>query len=194
MLARPRLHLTMALLLVLPGACKDSRPSRFAQLQGSAAGDAPGATGDAPGATGATGTPTAWPALDEELLAASAATMRFRLGTPAPLAITPQGAVLYRRTGARERVADLYELPAGSDQPVLLASAAALLAGGVEQLSDAEKARRERTRTSTRGVVDISMSQDGRRILAPVGERLFVLDRLPADQVGAPAPAPAPGL
>ncbi len=120
--------------------------------------------------------PGAWPALDEEFLTTVAATMRFRLGVPAPLAITPDGAVLFRRTGARDRVADLYQLlPTG--EAAVLTTAATLLAGAEEKLSDGEKARRERTRTSTRGVVDISLSQDGARVLVPLGERLFVMER-----------------
>jgi dipeptidyl-peptidase 4 len=122
-------------------------------------------------------TPESWPAPDEAFLAASAATLRFRLGTPAPLAITPDGAVLFRRTQPRDRVADLFQLAAGAPTPTLLAGASALLAGGDEKLSDAEKARRERTRTTTRGIVDVSISEDGKRIIAPVGERLFVIDR-----------------
>jgi dipeptidyl-peptidase 4 len=118
-----------------------------------------------------------WPPLDEAFLAASAATLRFRLGAPTPLAITADGAVLFRRTAARERIADLYQLPAGAADAAVLASAASLLSGGAEKLSDEEKARRERTRTSTGGVVDISLSEDGQRVLVPVGERLFLVER-----------------
>lgn len=146
-------------------ACDDGAASRFATEP-----SAPGQVADAP-------VEPTWPALNEELLAASAATMRFRLGTPAPLAITADGAVIYRRTGPRERVADLYQLGPSAPAAELLASATELLAGGGETLSDAEKARRERTRTSTRGFVDISVSADGRRVLAPLGQRLFVLER-----------------
>lgn len=129
-----------------------------------------------PGAPGAGEAPVTWPQLDEEFLVTSAATFKFRLGLPAPLAVTPDGTVLFRRTGARDRVSDLYQLPAGG-QASVLATATSLLSGGSEQLSDAEKARRERTRTSTRGIVDISVSDDGARVLVPLGERLFFLDR-----------------
>src|SRR5436190_21421733 len=57
-----------------------------------------------------TATETQWPALDEKLLADAAATYNFRLGIPTPLAITPDGAVLFRRTAARAFAADLFEL------------------------------------------------------------------------------------
>jgi dipeptidyl-peptidase-4 len=118
----------------------------------------------------------AWPPLDERFLEASAATQGFRLGRPVPLAVTKDGAVLFRRTKPRDRHAELFELsPKGDIQ--LLASATALLAGAAEQLSNEEKARRERTRTMTAGIVDVDVSHDGNRVLIPVGGRLFVLER-----------------
>src|SRR5687767_3454174 len=103
---------------------------------------------------------TQWPALDDKLLADAAATMNFRLGVPAVLAITKDGAVLFRRTPARAFVADLYELsPDGTVKTLLQADQAN------ENLSDAEKARRERTRTATRGVVDVDTSEDGNIVM-----------------------------
>ena len=81
-----------------------------------------------------------WPALDDKLLADAAATFNFKLGTPTPLAITKDGAVLFRRTGARTFAADLFELaPDGTVRT--LATVAELLGTSEEQLSDAEKAR-----------------------------------------------------
>jgi dipeptidyl-peptidase-4 len=118
----------------------------------------------------------AWPALDQRYLEASAATQGFRLGRPVPLAITPDGAVLFRRTKPRDRRADLYELsPTG--RSTLVASVDALLAGADDRISDEEKARRERTRTATAGIVDIDVSRDGRVVLVPIGGRLFLLER-----------------
>ncbi len=121
-----------------------------------------------------------WPALNETFLAAAAATFNFRLGLPVPLAITPDGAVLFRRTPPRSFASDLYQLDSNTGAITTLVTAAQLLGGSSEQLSDAEKARRERTRTATRGIVSISVASDGRRLLIPLGERLFVLDRDPA--------------
>jgi len=119
---------------------------------------------------------TSWPKLDDKLLADAAATFNWRLGTPTPLAITRDGAVLFRRTPARDFASDLYELsPDGTLRT--LATAADLLGAGDEQLSDAEKARRERTRTATRGIVDIDVSEDGTAVLVPLGGKLYVLDR-----------------
>ena len=117
-----------------------------------------------------------WPTLDEQLLADAAATFQWRLGQPVPLAITRDGAVLFRRTPARGFASDLYELsPGGAIRT--LATAAELLGSEDEQLSADERARRERTRTATRGVVDIGVSDDGAIVLLPLGGRLHLIDR-----------------
>ena len=117
-----------------------------------------------------------WPALDSTLLADAAATFNFRLGIPAPLAITKDGAVLFRRTPPRAFAADLYELaPDGGVKT--LATVAELMGTGEEHLSNAEKARRERTRTATRGVVDIDVSDDGQTVFVPLGGVFHLIDR-----------------
>lgn len=121
--------------------------------------------------------PMTWPALDAQLLADAAATYNFRLGHPAALAVTPDGAVLFRRTPPREFAADLYELDTKTGQIRTLVSVAELLGGGDEQLSDAEKARRERSRTATRGVVYIDVSRDGRTVMVPLGGTFYLIDR-----------------
>ncbi len=118
-----------------------------------------------------------WPTLDAQLLADSAATFNFRLGLPTPLAITPDGAVLFRRTPPREFAADLYSLDTRTGVVTTLLSAHAILGSADEALSDAEKARRERKRTATRGVVDIDVSEDGRTVLVPLGALLYLIDR-----------------
>jgi len=117
-----------------------------------------------------------WPALDAKLLADAAATFNFRLGVPTPLAITKDGAVLFRRTPPRAFAADLFELaPDGTVKT--LATVADLMGSGEEKLSDAEKARRERSRTATRGVVDIDVSEDGTRVLVPLGGMFHLIER-----------------
>jgi len=72
---------------------------------------------------------TTWPALDAKLMADSAATYTFRLGVPVPLAVTPDGAVLFRRTPPRAFAADLYELDTKSGAIKTLATAADLIGG-----------------------------------------------------------------
>ncbi len=117
-----------------------------------------------------------WPLLDDKLLADAAATYNWRLGVPTALAVTPDGAVLYRRTPAREFAADLFELsPAGTVRTI--ATAADLLGATEEKLSNEEKARRERTRTATRGVVDLDVSDDGTTLMLPIGGTFVRIDR-----------------
>ncbi len=121
-------------------------------------------------------TTATWPALDDKLLADAAATYNFRLGIPIPLAVTPDGAVLFRRTQPREFAADLFELsPTGKVRT--LVTAAELLGAGEEHLSNEEKAKRERTRTATKGVVDIDVSEDGSIVMVPLGGKFFLIDR-----------------
>ena len=119
---------------------------------------------------------TSWPKLDDKLLADSAATFNWRLGRPALLAITRDGAVLFRRTPPRDFASDLYELaPDGNTRT--LATAADLLGASEEHLSDAEKVCRERTRTATRGVVDADVSEDGKTVMVPLGGKFHLIDR-----------------
>src|SRR2546426_377212 len=92
-----------------------------------------------------------WPPLNREFLADAGATYNYRLGLPTPLAITRDGAVLFRRTPPREFVADLYELDTRTGAVKTLATAADLLGTGEEHLSNEEKARRERSRTAPGG-------------------------------------------
>lgn len=125
---------------------------------------------------------TQWPALNDKLLADAAATFNFKLGIPTVLAITRDGAVLFRRTPPREFASDLYELaPDGSVKT--LAAVKDMLGQAVEKLSDAEKARRERSRTATRGVVDIDVSDDGNTVMAPLGGVFHLIDRATGKRV-----------
>ncbi|HEY5950233.1 MAG TPA: DPP IV N-terminal domain-containing protein [Kofleriaceae bacterium] len=123
-----------------------------------------------------------WPALDAQLLADAAATFNFRLGLPSALAVTADGAVLFRRTPPREFAADLYELDVKTGAIKTLVSVAELLGSGDEKLSDAEKARRERSRTATRGVVDIDVSTDGKLVMVPLAGMFYVIDRATAER------------
>src|SRR3989454_2622571 len=124
-----------------------------------------------------TAQPMSWPPLNRDFLADAGATFNFRLGLPTTLAITRDGAVLFRRTPPRDFAADLYELDTRTGAIKTLATAADLLGVGEEHLSDAEKARRERSRTATRGVVDIDVSDDGRIVMVPLGGKLYLIDR-----------------
>jgi dipeptidyl-peptidase-4 len=118
----------------------------------------------------------AWPELNEKLLVSEAETGNYRFGRTVPLAITPDGSVLFRRTPARARRADLFETDKSGNTRALI-TVDQVLATADEQLSAEERARRERSRTQTSGVVDASVSSSGTRVLVPLGQRLFVLER-----------------
>jgi len=117
------------------------------------------------------------PPIDRDAIAELAATRSFNLGLPRPIAILPDGDVLFLRTGPRSYVAELFELDAATGTTRKLASGEDLVKGAEVELSDAEKATRERTRTAIRGIVSVGVSDDGTRLLIPLGERVFVVER-----------------
>ena len=91
-------------------------------------------------------------------------------------------------------VQDLWAAPTGEGEPYKLIDARALVPNAGE-LSEAEKARRERMRISARGVVEYSWDQQGRYILAPLEGDIFLANRAdgmvrrltetPADEIDA---------
>jgi dipeptidyl-peptidase-4 len=118
------------------------------------------------------------PPIDLETIKEMSATRSYNLGSPRPVKLLPDGDVLFLRTGPRSFTAELFELDAASGEIVKLASAAELLAGsGDVKLSAAEKALRERTRNALRGIVHVDASEDGARLLIPLGDQVFVFER-----------------
>ena len=73
-------------------------------------------------------------------------------------------------------VQDLWAAPTGEGEPFKLIDARALVPEAGE-LSEAEKARRERMRISARGVVEYSWDEQGRYILAPLEGDVFLAER-----------------
>ncbi|MES2834176.1 MAG: S9 family peptidase [Pseudomonadota bacterium] len=73
-------------------------------------------------------------------------------------------------------VLDLWAAPTGEGEPYKLLDARALVPDAGE-LSEAEKARRERMRISQRGVVEYSWDEQGRYILAPLEGDIFLATR-----------------
>jgi dipeptidyl-peptidase-4 len=120
-----------------------------------------------------------------------AATRRFQAGLPTSIHVTPDGkAVLFLRSGPRDFVQSLYEFDvAGGKERVLLRAQDIQGRAGEEKLSAEERAHRERQRISSHGIVSYRLSDDGGRILVPLGSRLFVLDRATGNRTelkGAP--------
>lgn len=99
-------------------------------------------------------------------------------GRPVHLEFTPDGNhVLFLRSGPRDDRRALYEfsMATGGTREVL--TAAKLLGGADEVISSAEKARRERMRLTASGLADFHLSKDGNKLLIPLANRLFVLNR-----------------
>ncbi|HEX6832140.1 MAG TPA: DPP IV N-terminal domain-containing protein, partial [Rudaea sp.] len=99
---------------------------------------------------------------------------------PAPnrLKIAPDGArVTFLRAKADDQnTFDLWEYNLRSGKTQMLVDSRRLAPDG-EQLSDVEKARRERARTAGRhGIVDYVWAPDGRRLLFPLGGKLYLYD------------------
>ncbi len=114
---------------------------------------------------------------DSGFLRQYAETGRFRNGAPSSIKLTPDGeSVLFLRSGPRDRVRNLYEQPVGGEERVLL-TAAQLLGGAEEHLTEEELARRERMRLSARGLATYQLSRDGNRVLTSLSGALYVYDR-----------------
>jgi dipeptidyl-peptidase-4 len=122
--------------------------------------------------------PLAVRAENEQFLRQYAETLRFTLGRPRGATVTPDGkAVLFLRSPPRSFVQSLYEFDCETRRERVLLTAEQILGGGEENLSAEEKARRERQRVATRGIVAYDLSKDGAKILAPLAGKLYVVDR-----------------
>lgn len=114
----------------------------------------------------------------DSFLTQLAATSRFRRGQPVSIVWTPDDrSVLFLRSGPRSFVQDLYQYDVATGRERVLLTADSLLGGGVEHLSVEELARRERQRQTARGIASFQLSRDGRWILVPLSDRLFVVER-----------------
>lgn len=116
--------------------------------------------------------------MDTGFIQEHAETWGFTAGQPTGMAVTPGGdAVLFLRSGPRDVIRNLYEIDTAAGEVRGLARAADLLASGEEQLSDEEKARRERMREVGRGFTWFKLSEDGGKVLTGLGGRLYVINR-----------------
>jgi dipeptidyl-peptidase-4 len=111
-------------------------------------------------------------------LRAFAETRAFLLGRPSRVQVVPDGsAVLFLRSPPREPTLGLYQYTVATGETRELVTPAQLLGGAAEELSDAEKARRERMRVSERGFTSYQLSPDGSQILLPLSGGLYLLER-----------------
>ncbi|MEX2120026.1 MAG: DPP IV N-terminal domain-containing protein [Pirellulales bacterium] len=115
---------------------------------------------------------------DPAFLEQFAATRGFSLGWPSSVSVSADGrSVLFLRSPPRGFVRDLYEFDASSGKTRLVLSAERLLGGADEKLSVEELARRERMRSTARGIAAYELSEDSSRVLVPLSGSLVVVDR-----------------
>ncbi|HEV3339001.1 MAG TPA: DPP IV N-terminal domain-containing protein [Pirellulales bacterium] len=115
---------------------------------------------------------------NEDFLRQYAETYRFSLGRPRSAQMVPGGsAVLFLRSQPRSFVQDLYEFNCQTGSERVLLTANQILLGGNEQLSAEEKALRERLRLAAQGIARFDLSDDGTKVLVPLSNRLFVVER-----------------
>lgn len=112
------------------------------------------------------------------------------------VALSPDGKRVTYLKGKPEaaNVQDLWAADVKGGEPYRLIDSAAL-SSGAKELSEAEKARRERARVSARGIVEYSWDKQGRFILAPLDGDIFLanvadgkvsrLTQTPGDEVDA---------
>ncbi|MDG1859510.1 MAG: S9 family peptidase [Emcibacteraceae bacterium] len=93
---------------------------------------------------------------------------------PSGLKFSPDGSrVTFLKSSEEDsRVLDLWEYNLESKAAQLLVKATDIT-GGEEELSEAERGRRERMRITSRGIVDFSWSKDGNKLLFPLGGDLY---------------------
>jgi len=131
--------------------------------------------------------------LDENIVRALAETHAYRSGTPQSPVVTPDGrAVLFLRAEARKPAQALYKLDIGTSHLTRLCAPDEVFKNP-DQLSPAERERRERLRQTATGFTSFELTPDGLSILLPLASHLFVFDRmtggvreLPVDNVFDP--------
>ena len=123
-------------------------------------------------------------------LEAYAVSGRFTTGTARTIKLLAGGeTALFVRSPPEVKGGDLWELDVDSGVEKKLLTAATVFTGAASAMSPEEKARRERTRTRTKGISQYSVAADGDQILVPLSGRLFVVQR----QSGAVMELPADG-
>ncbi len=112
-----------------------------------------------------------------------ARTLHFSLGVPRAFAIAPDGTrvAFLRAASGTDRNTCLWVADIAADTPAerLVADPAQILAGGAEELTQEERARRERVRQAAAGVVAFRTDEAVTLAAFALSGRLFVADLLP---------------
>lgn len=121
-----------------------------------------------------------------------ARTLRYTVGAPRSFAVAPDGsrvAFLRSRSGS-DRANLLWTLDTGTGRERIAADPLALLGGGEEDLSPAEKARRERSREGSAGIVGFALDGAGALAAFALSGRLFTADLVAGTARELPAAGP----
>jgi len=121
-----------------------------------------------------------------------ARTQRFTVGAPRSFAVAPDGSrvVFLRSRGGRDRANLLWTLDTAGGEERIAADPEVLLGGGEEQLSAAERARRERSREGSAGIVGFTLDGAGRQAAFALSGRLFLTDLVAGTTRELPAAGP----
>ncbi|GAA2749481.1 S9 family peptidase [Kitasatospora cinereorecta] len=108
----------------------------------------------------------------------SARTLRYTVGAPRSFTVAPDGSRVFflRSRGGADRANLLWTLDTLTGEERAVADPHALLGGGEEHLSAAERARRERSREGSAGIVGYALDGAGTRAAFALSGRLFLAD------------------
>ncbi|MFO6451428.1 MULTISPECIES: prolyl oligopeptidase family serine peptidase [unclassified Aeromicrobium] len=114
----------------------------------------------------------------------AARTLRFTLGVPRNLTVSPDGGTVrfIRTPDGVSRSGGLWEYDVATGEESLLVDPVAVLGGADEDLSPEERARRERSREGAGGLVSYDVDETGRWACFALSGRLFAV-HLGADAV-----------
>ncbi|MFI8322190.1 alpha/beta fold hydrolase [Streptomyces sp. NPDC085529] len=125
-----------------------------------------------------------------------ARTQRFGLGVPRGFSVSPDGErVVFVRSGSgtdRTHLLWVLDLPADGGEPVerVVAEPSALLAGAEEELSPEERARRERSREGSAGIVGYAVDAAVELAAFALSGRLFTAELRAGTARELPVPGP----
>ncbi len=127
----------------------------------------------------------------------SARTARFTAGAPRGFVVSGDGGrvAFVRSPSGTDRATALWVLDVATGTERCAADPVELLAGGGEQLTDVERARRERMRESGAGITSVALDEAGRTAVFALSSRLFVVDLVgasPARELPAAGPVVDP--
>ena len=112
--------------------------------------------------------------------------MNFTLGAPRNISVSPDGerVVFLRTASGTDRRHDLWVFDVAQRVERKVADAATLLKRGGEDLTPAERARRERMRVGTSGIVGYSTDREMTAAVFALSSRLFHVSLVPDEEVG----------